>query len=182
MRRGQASDTHARAIESIVFGHSTLSAYAVIDGAAVPGLRHRITRSGCLSSCLNRGELAPEIAAASPWLIQLDRDAAITGWLLRDGWCQSWGILALSAADIATMRRHLRTFLTVTLPDERLVQFRWYDPRILRAYLPTCTADEAAIVFGPTAHYLTEGDDPDVMLQFTQVDGGVSAISLTLPG
>src|SRR3954464_6701760 len=129
----RVSDGTARAVEGIVFAHSPLNVYAVIDGAAVPRLRTRIAQSGCLSACLIRGELAPEVAAASPWLVQLDRDAPIAKWFLREGWGQSWGILAVSPVDIATMRRHFRTFLMVALPDGRRVHFRWYDPRILRA-------------------------------------------------
>ena len=80
------------------------------------------------------------------------------------------------------MRRHFRTFLVVALPDERRVHFRWYDPRILRAYLPTCTGEEAAIVFGPTAQYLAEGEEPNLLLQFTRAEGGVCATPLPLPG
>jgi hypothetical protein len=177
-----ASEATTSAIEGILFGHPSLNIYAVIDGSAVPQLRTRIARSGCLSACLNRGELAPEVAAASPWLVQLDRDTPLTGWFLREGWGQGWGILALSPADIATMRRHFRSVLVVTLPDGRLVQFRWYDPRVLRAYLPTCTGEEAAIMFGPAQQYFTEGDDSNLLLQFTRAEHGVSATPLTLPG
>jgi hypothetical protein len=178
----RVSEATARALEGVVFGHRSLNVYAVLDGAAVPGLRTRITRSGALSACLNRGELPHEVAAASPWLVQLDRDTPITEWLLRQGWGQGWGVLIMSPSDIATMRRHLRTIMIVALPDGRLVNFRWYDPRILRAYLPTCTPDEAAAVFGPAVQYLVEGEVPELLLQFTRTDDGIRGTPIDLPG
>jgi hypothetical protein len=176
------SDATIHTIEGIVFAQASLNVYAVIDGAATPALRARIAESDCLSACLNRGELPPDVAAASPWLIQLERDAPISAWFLREGWGQGWGIIALSAMDVATMRRHLRTFMIVGLPDGRLVHFRWYDPRILRAYLPTCDAKEAAILFGPISRYLTEGDEPNSLLQFMRTDDGAGVTPIVLPG
>jgi hypothetical protein len=126
----RTSEAAALAIEATAFSLSGQNVYAVIDGAAVPGLTNRIRLSGCPALCLTRGELPPVVSAVSPWLVQLERGMPFTSWFLRDGWGQGWGVLALSSVDIAALRRHLRTFMTVTLPDGRLVNLRWYDPRI----------------------------------------------------
>ena len=66
------------------------------------------------------------------------------------------------------MRRHLRHFLEVQLPDGKQVYFRFYDPRVLRVFLPTCTADEINQFFGPIKQYLMEDEKPDKLLQFQQ--------------
>jgi hypothetical protein len=34
--------------------------------------------------------------------------------------------------------------------------FRWYDPRVLRVYLPTCTENELDMLFGPLSSYFVE--------------------------
>ena len=42
--------------------------------------------------------------------------------------------------------------------------FRYYDPRVLRAFLPTCTRDELRTVFGGIECFWIEGEEPGVML------------------
>jgi len=44
--------------------------------------------------------------------------------------------------------------------------FRYYDPRVLRVYLPTCVRSELRTVFGPIERFWTEGENPDKMLEF----------------
>jgi hypothetical protein len=47
----------------------------------------------------------------------------------------------------------------------RLV-FRYYDPRVLRVYLPTCTASELRRVFGPIECFWMESGDPEELFKF----------------
>ncbi len=44
--------------------------------------------------------------------------------------------------------------------------FRYYDPRVMRVYLPTCNAQELAAMFGPIQFYVLEGEKPEEMLRF----------------
>jgi hypothetical protein len=59
-----------------------------------------------------------------------------------------WGIFLTSRADLRSLRNHFRRFLMVLDPDGRKLYFRYYDPRVLRVYLPTCNAEEREIVYG----------------------------------
>ena len=61
---------------------------------------------------------------------------------------------------------HLRTFLKVYGPDLKPLYFRYYDPRVLRVYLPTCNDQELQTVFGPVLRYLLEDEDPATLLKF----------------
>ena len=65
------------------------------------------------------------------------------------------------------MRRHFRTFLKVSSPEGKHLYFRYYDPRVLRSYLPTCNAQEMTTVFGAITAFFVEGENPEVLLQFT---------------
>ncbi len=49
---------------------------------------------------------------------------------------------------IRILRRHLRTLLRVKDESGRYLLFRYYDPRIMRNYLPTCRTGELKTVFG----------------------------------
>jgi hypothetical protein len=45
--------------------------------------------------------------------------------------------------------------------------FRYYDPRVLRVYLPTCNASELQILFGPVARYYVEGKAGNQMIEWS---------------
>jgi hypothetical protein len=44
--------------------------------------------------------------------------------------------------------------------------FRYYDPRVLRVYLPTCVTSELRTVFGPIDCFWTEAERSEKMLEF----------------
>jgi hypothetical protein len=92
-----------------------------------------------------------------------------------ESWGQSWGVFLRAPVSFRDARRHLRRLLRAELDDGQRVLFRFYDPRVLRAYLPTCTGDEAAQVFGPAAHYVVEGRRGESALRFRATPDGVVA-------
>jgi hypothetical protein len=172
-------------LKCLAFGHGDYTVYAVIDGAAMPGhgpdLQQIILDSSAPHARLLKGDHPPEVEAVAPRLVMLQPDSAVTSWFFGQGWGLGLGVLALAAADLRTMRRHFQALMQVSLPDGRIVSFRWYDPAILRVYLPSCTATEAGFVFGPVALYLTEGDDPHELRQFIRFDHGVAQTAIMLP-
>ena len=108
--------------------------------------------------CLFAGKLSPELTAAAPHLIQLDSTDRFSNFLLNRGWGQSWGIFLQSSATLEVLRLHFRKFLTVTDYSGRRLLFRYYDPRVLRAYLPTCFPEELNTIFGPVDAFVAEDD------------------------
>ena len=140
--------------------------YAILDGASVPRLRDSLDEHGPEYVCLYRGELEADLADAAPYLVRLEPESPFTAWVFAEGWGRHWGVFAYAEADLITMRKHFRRFLMVALPDDRRVYFRYYDPRVLAVYLPTCNAEEAATIFGPVAQYAMEGATPGTLLRF----------------
>lgn len=71
---------------------------------------------------------------------------------------KSWGILTTAAPDVtlARQRLHFKKFLRVRTEDGRELAFRFYDPRVLNAYLPTCTDAEFKTLLGPVKRLLAE--------------------------
>ncbi len=51
--------------------------------------------------------------------------------------------------------------------------FRFYDPRVLRVFLPVCTHEEAAQLLGPLSCFLMENDKADTLLQFRVAETGL---------
>ena len=82
-------------------------------------------------------------------------------------------LIAVSDAAFKEVRKHFRQFLMAKLPDGKQVYFRFYDPRVLRLYLPTCTPEEINQFFGPVKYYLTEDEKPGTLLRFSDAGRGV---------
>lgn len=154
------------AVSNHLFDEEDGNIFAVLDGAAIPELRdvlHELNPPHC---CLYRGQLEPDIAEVAPYLINLEPDGEFTRWVIEKGWGNHWGVFAASGIELSAMRNHLRKFLTVHNPNGNPVLFRYYDPRVLRVYLPTCNADELKNMFGPIDSYYLEGEDPAVLLRY----------------
>jgi len=64
-------------------------------------------------------------------------------------------VYAVTKADRDELARHLQRFLLVLLPDGHKWFFRYYDPRILQAYLPACEPAELQEFFGPVRAFAT---------------------------
>ncbi len=97
-------------------------------------------------ACLFAGTLQPPLERVAPYLVNLTASRAMAeAW--RGAWGQHWGILCVAQADLETLRRHFRQFLQARLPSGQIALFRFYDPRVLRIYLPTCSAEEVRAWF-----------------------------------
>lgn len=136
------------------------SAYALLDGARDPRIRAKVQGSGLEHACLWAGKLPEAMMSVAPWLVRLREDAPLANDILENGFPASWGVLALSGGTLEELRRHFRRLLKVQDPRGNTLIFRFYDPRVLRVFLPTCTAGELATVFGPVGMFLmpSEGD------------------------
>ena len=154
--------------------------YAVLDAARDEQVLPFLHGAGVHFQSLYEGLRGEELALVAPYLVALPQDAAPLAELVRERWGDAWGIFLRAEHPFRDVRRHLRRLLRVELDDGARVLFRFYDPRVLRAYLPTCTGDEAAQVFGPLAQYVTEGRRGETALRFQRTPDGVHAHTETL--
>ncbi len=169
-----------QSISEPLFSKEETNVYAVLDGASIPDLLARLDHCEPEYVCLYRGELAPDMAEVAPYLVRLEPQSEFTDWVLGQGWGQHWGIFAISHAGIREMRQHLRSFLTVYDSEGKPLLFRYYDPRVLRVYLPTCNAEELATVFGPIECYMFEDENPNAALRFRVSSGSLQQEELRL--
>lgn len=137
-------------------------AFAILDGAAIPDLTWKIYEMQPHSVCIYRGELAPDLAEVAPYLIELFPDTNFTDWILTEGTKGgAWGIFARSPFSLTEMRKHFRKFLTVYDEKGNPMLFRYYDPRVLVKFLPTCDKDSLEKLFGRVTEYLAEDGSTD---------------------
>jgi hypothetical protein len=163
----------AEAVGEHLFTAENENVFAVLDGASVAGLLDKLYSLSPNFCCLYRGELTPDIAEVAPYLVQLEPGSEFTNWVIEQGWGNHWGIFAASDGDLRAMRQHFRRFLIVHDETGRPLRFRYYDPRVLRTYLPTCNPEELATVFGPISSYLVEGPDGNTAMRFQMAAGAI---------
>lgn len=147
-------------------GSDEVTVYALLDGARDPRIYDLVRLSKLDYRCLFLGKLAPQLARAAPYLVMLGRKSALTRQVIEEGWGESWGIFVRSPAILQDLRRHFRQFLQVEDETGKKFFFRFWDPRVLRMYLPTCIPIELRALFGPVERYCMEGEDPGELLEF----------------
>lgn len=146
--------------------------YAILDAARDIRILALLVHHRAECQSLYEGAEGAKLAQVAPYLVRLGPDSTLLDAVINEGWGHSWGVYFTCAADFHDIRRHLRHFLQVRLPDGEQVYFRFYDPRVMRIFVPTCTADEAAQFFGPIKRYVMEGEDPEELFEFTTMGRG----------
>jgi len=159
--------TNEAGLGEVLFGKGDIPAFAILDGASAPALVKNIYDHEPEYCCLYRGELSPDIATIAPYLVRLEPGAKFTEWVLNEGWGVHWGVFLVSTGTLRILRNHFREFYTVELPNQRTVLFRYYDPRVLRSFLPACNAAELAAFFGPVQKFVVEGEKAEAGINFS---------------
>lgn len=131
--------------------------YAILDGARDPRIFKAIYDSGLEYECLLTGDLSTELMEAAPYLVHLKKDSPFVRMILEKGWGNSWGIYLWTKCNIDRLWQHCRSLLQVQDEQGRKMYFRFYDPRVMRVYWPTCIAQERQALLGPIEHIVLEG-------------------------
>ncbi len=157
------------------------SVWAVLDCAREPAVYGALLASQLEFRCLFAGTIPREVEQVSPHLVELLRDHRLTARLLDEAWGRSWGVL-MRVDDPSNLRHHLRKFLKVREEaGGRNLLFRWYDPRVLRDFLPTCTVDELQRFFGPIDAWYAESADGAGLHEYRVDARGLRRRDLGLP-
>ena len=154
--------------------------YALLDAANEPSVLKVLFESKEEYQSLYEGLQGAQLTHFAPYLVRLPKESPLLETLVQKGWGKNWGVFLTSSQQLQTLRSHFRQFLMVKMPDGKQVYFRYYDPRVLRVYLPTCLPEEVEQFFGPVKYYLTEDEEPDVLLRFSNKGVGVGRKAVTL--
>ena len=144
----------------------------VLDGAQDDVIYAMIRDAFQDKFCLLGGNLAWPLPQTAPYLVHLERDDRLTRFILEKGWGRNWGFFLRTGATLKSVRHHLRHFLLVRDEKSRRLLFRFYDPRVLRVYLPLCRRAELQTFLGPSWDYLLESEDGERLEQFRILNEG----------
>lgn len=153
--------------------------WMIVDGARTIDVFRFLLGCHLEYACLYSGPLTPDLEMAAPYLIQLDHGYRDTHRLIRQAWGNSWGVFLRSETSLKKVRRHLRELLIVRDTKGTRMVFRYYDPRVLRVYLPTCEVGDLKCFFGPIQVFWTEAQVLEDVLEFRSERGNL--VRRTIP-
>jgi Domain of unknown function (DUF4123)/Inner membrane component of T3SS, cytoplasmic domain len=142
--------------------------FAVVDPTRSPRILQLLRESVEYSRSLYEGAAGDTLADVAPYLVQLpDKRSRLVTALVTEGLMRRWGVFLTSTRPFKDVRRHFRRFLVVREEDtgEKLY-FRFYDPVVLRSFLPTCSVLQQREFFDEISAFLPEGDRGE-LLRFT---------------
>jgi hypothetical protein len=174
-------DTWVQSLRAEYFADGDLLTYMIIDGASVAALIDHLYDDEPDFSCLLKGMLEPDMQEVAPYIVQLRDGEPFTEWVLASALGRHWGIVLCTSLDLRTLDRRYRKLLRVRGPDGEPLFFRFYDPRVLRTFLPTCEEDDLDIWFDGVRHYYAEAPEEGALLRFTSNGQGVQCEHLPLP-
>ncbi len=146
--------------------------FAIVDAARDPMILALLAQSDTENQSLYAGPNGAKLAAVAPYLVRLPSDCSLLKSLVEHGWGENWGVFLTCNQPFSDVRKHLRRFLMVQNDEGKKVYFRFYDPRILRVFLPTCLPGQAAEFFGPISSFFAEDETAKQLLRFASASGG----------
>ena len=151
--------------------------YGVLDCSRAPELHEHAWRLEPDSAgCLFEGKLDDVVRQVSPYVVELAPSDPLSSMWRTRGWGQAWGILISSRAGLPAVRRRLRHFTQVRLPDgSGPVLFRFWDPRVFRTYFPLVEPADAGAWFQDIDRYIVETPDGAGSIRYSLKGGSVAS-------
>jgi len=107
----------------------------------------------------------------APYLFRFENQGEFNNYFIEKGWGDSWGILISTKVTFDELYNHFKRFLMVKTDDGLQLFFRFYDPRVLRIFLPTCDTKQLKEFFGPIQSFLLEDEDLRFGIKFWLQNG-----------
>jgi uncharacterized protein DUF4123 len=104
----------------------------------------------------------------------------LMSWYLENGYGNAWGMIILTDAGLDDCVKHLQQYL-VKKENGSNWFFRFYDPRVLKVYLPGCNAIQLREFFGPVHCFITEGENSAKAISFGHEQGVLKKSEIALP-
>lgn len=124
--------------------------YAVVDACDRADVPPMAWERGAGAASLYAGTEDAALWAIAPYLFAVDGELLEWTEARRD---DAWGVFAVADCGLEALGRHLRELLVVQSPDGERWRFRFYDPRVLPAFLESCDEEARRGFFGPASAF-----------------------------
>jgi hypothetical protein len=140
--------------------------YAIVDSARNDDIFRYFLTDNVVYQSLFHGKMDMKFFGVSGFLMECKKDSKLFNWLTTEVWCDSCSIFFVSKAPFDEVLRHFQKFNRVYLEDDDVVYFRYYDPRVLRVYLPTCNGKEIKTFFGEIESFYMGSVNPQIVIEY----------------
>ncbi len=143
----------------------------ILDAARMDGLIYKAKELNEHHACLFAGDSEAVLGHIAPWFFQLESGVTpFNEWLIENGSADNWGVIIRADVSDEVLYHHFRHFLMVSDEEGKELLFRFYDPRVLRVFLPACNVGELIEFFGPVDAYIME-DEEGTIIKFKLQNG-----------
>lgn len=151
--------------------------FAILDATSFANLPTTLQASGLPHASLFGGDDAVLLEGEAPYICALPgTQARAVRDLLQSARHPHAGFIIESGADMDTLRRHYKNWLTVTLEEgQDMALFRFYDARILLAFTATLTGTDANAFMGSVDRLVAVSPDHVVELTLGSTLPGISS-------
>lgn len=139
--------------------------FVLLDAARDRRISALLTAADETYESLFEGPKGRHLAQVAPYLVELSPQSELLDVLVQDGWGESWGVYIVGLRPFKEIRRRLRRLLMVQDEEtNKKLYFRFYDPRVLRAFWPACSVRQRSEMLGSEiAQFILEGPDDELM-------------------
>lgn len=155
--------------------------FALIDLARSESHALQLSRQIERIDSLYRGAKGRELAEVAPCLLKIKGDNGSLSAFMTENGVRSTAILVTASASFETLYRHFRQFLIVRLQNGKRAYFRYYDPRVLRVFLPTCTPEQLQSFFGPVRVFWLAEEKSSTWLGFKFAESSLEITEAEAP-
>ncbi len=148
-----------------------VNVYSILDASKIFGEPDNAQSLQANFLSLYLGHSEELLTTIAPYLFAYQPESEFGKWLFEKGWGNAWGVFVEANVSIEDLRYHFRKFLLIKTEDNKELYFRFYDPPVLRMFLPTCNAHQLKEFFGPIKKFSMEANDTGNALEFTIENG-----------
>jgi Domain of unknown function (DUF4123) len=143
------------------------ASYILLDAARMAEEFDETDKFNSKNLCLLNARGEECLKSVSPYLFSIDKNSDFQKWIVNRGLGLSWGILVESKLSMEDLHRHFRKLLLMGAESKEGAYFRFFDPRVLRLYLPACDLEKLNGFFGPVQKFICEDEDSSFALLFS---------------
>ncbi len=140
--------------------------YGIVDSARNDEVFRYLVTGDVKYKSLFEDTMDVQSYGVSGFLVECKKESPLFRWLTTEAWGDNCVIFFISKASFEGLFSHFQKFNRVYLEGDDVVLFRFYDPRVLRTYLPTCNQNEIETFFGEVKSFFAESDQPEVLNVF----------------
>jgi hypothetical protein len=148
--------------------------YYLLDGARCDEALEETLKRAPKYQSLYKGRSEENLASVAPYLLEANQ--GFEQYILENGWGNSWGYFLICELPFEALYNHFRKLLIVEDEDFKPLYFRFYDPRVIRLFLPTCDMKQLLMIFGPVEQFICEKSDDISKVLIYKTENGILKI------